>query len=112
MLEAGECQAEVVEPMIEWLPSDGDMEAGQALILPVTKNQMLAQPLRPPDAHFQREARRPWCCNSGQAAPSLRHNTSVTFSSRLTLISHPDRRAPDMARDTLKDAAISPAGRR
>ncbi len=27
-----------------------DMEAGQALILPLTKNQMLAQPLRPPDA--------------------------------------------------------------
>jgi hypothetical protein len=34
---------------------------------------------------------------SGRATPSLRHNTSVTFSSSLTLISHPDRRAPAIA---------------
>src|SRR5262245_12823757 len=26
VLEAGECQAEVIEPMIEWLPSDGNAE--------------------------------------------------------------------------------------
>ena len=56
-----------------------DVEAGQALILPVTKNQMLAQSLRPPDAQSPKGSAPTLVLQlrSGYALPSSQHQRHV-----------------------------------